>query len=591
MPRTMLWRFGSLLMAAQFVVAVGLGVYAYATVRDFNYAQRERDARRVSALVAEACAGADPDHPLGAMVERMSRETGVVIAVFDRDGVEAAFATPDATGSSASWSPLGPWSDGGARRVTRQGEPFIAHATPVTIDGETLLVQTALPLAGVDRELGRILRLITLAGAASILLTFAVTYLISRRLAGQVMGMARSAARFARGQLEHRIPHPPTLEMNALASSLNEMAVQLGARMEELRDRQAEQQAILSSMSNGVIALDLDHHIMNMNRAAGQLLGADAKAARGKLLQQVARQPELIRFVEGAMVDDSTAAAELRLTGPVPMTVQAAGERLRAPDGEVKGLLLIFNDVTRLRRLESLRSDFAANVSHELRTPITNIKGYVETLLEIGWSDHEQASRFLEIIRTNASRLAAIVEDVMAITKLEQPAASDALERERAPMTRVVNAVLSQFRPTAEDKGITLAPEVEPGLVGFVHAPLIEQAIGNLVANAIAYSPPQTAITVTARTEGDAVVISVADQGPGIAEEHLPRLFERFYRVDKARSRREGGTGLGLAIVKHIALLHGGRAEASSKLGEGSVFRITLPGAAAAREDSTATSS
>lgn len=233
--------------------------------------------------------------------------------------------------------------------------------------------------------------------------------------------------------------------------------------------------------------------------------------------------------------------------------------------------------VESLHRLESLRSDFAANVSHELRTPITNIKGYIETLLEYGLDDRDEALRYLDIIKSNSSRLAAIVEDIMALSKFENAIGDNPEDTEPVTISGLLREISQEFEREAEAREIRLVVEAQGPLVVRGHKQLLDQAISNLVSNAIRYSYKGTDVTLRARAEGEGLEIEVADEGPGIEREHLPRLFERFYRVDKARSRAVGGTGLGLAIVKHIALKHNGSVEAISVPGSGSVFRITLP--------------
>ena len=389
--------------------------------------------------------------------------------------------------------------------------------------------------------------------------------------------LAGGAARFAAGDLAYRIGQPTVRELSSLAGSLNEMAAQLSGRIHELQAQQSEQQAILQSMGNAVIALDLQHRVLNVNRAAEQMLQLDGLHVRGRLLQEVCRQPRLHRFVADSLAEQSPMSAEFRLDTSRPITVKAVSETLRGPDGRPRGLLIVLNDVTELRRLETLRSDFAANVSHELRTPITNIKGYVETLLEVGWQDRGQAQRFLRIIRKNTSRLAAIVEDVLALARLEQSHARDSMERSSAPVTSIVRSALTQFESLAQGKNISVVVHVPEDLIVKAHRRLLEQALANLLSNAINYSDTGTVVEISAQGANGEVWIAIADQGPGIPAEHVPRIFERFYRVDKARSRSLGGTGLGLAIAKHIARLHGGRIEVETEVGRGSTFRIVVP--------------
>lgn len=269
--------------------------------------------------------------------------------------------------------------------------------------------------------------------------------------------------------------------------------------------------------------------------------------------------------------------------------VDADARRVLGLLGAVGGLSLLltvglFYGATRafsdksMRQLESMRSDFAANVSHELRTPITNIKGYVETMLDVGVRDEKQTIQFLETIKRNADRLGAIIEDILSLAWLEQPDTKAVLKLASVSVPRIIGSVASQFESAAEAKSIRIEAHAPGGLEAVVDSALIEQALANFVSNAIKYSPSGTVVKISAERSVDGMIrISVEDQGPGIAADHLPRVFERFYRVDRARSRELGGTGLGLAIVKHIALVHGGRVEAQSTVGKGSTFTLVLP--------------
>jgi two-component system phosphate regulon sensor histidine kinase PhoR len=230
-----------------------------------------------------------------------------------------------------------------------------------------------------------------------------------------------------------------------------------------------------------------------------------------------------------------------------------------------------------------MRSEFAANVSHELRTPITNIKGYVETLLQVDLEDAARRRKFLEIIHRNTVRLSGIVEDILTLAFLEEPGSRQTLEFSPASVREMVNEVVDALGSAAAMKSITITVKVPDALTIDANHSLLEQALANLVSNAIRYSGEGTAVRIECTEEGDQVRISVHDQGPGIASRHLPRLFERFYRVDQARARAQGGTGLGLSIVKHIATIHGGGVDVTSQVGSGSSFSLLLP--RAARDD------
>lgn len=341
-------------------------------------------------------------------------------------------------------------------------------------------------------------------------------------------------------------------------------------------------EAILQSMEGGVLVLDRAQRVLNLNHAAESMLGINERQVKGRLLQEVVRQAELNRYVTEALAGPRE-EAEFALVGEPMRRIRVTSRLLDDSAGRPVGLILVLTDLTHLRRLESVRTDFASNVSHELRTPITNIKGYVETLLEPGGSaDPEQTERFLRVISKNADRLGSIVEDMLMLAQLERPDVRESLAVDHTCVSPIIDSVVSVLGPEAEAKRITLEQEAPDDLCAMINQPLVEQALTNLVANAIRYSPPGTMVSIHASRAngvliGDHVAIEVSDQGPGIAEEHLNRIFERFYRVDKARSRERGGTGLGLAIVKHIMNLHGGRVEVESRLGNGSVFRLVLP--------------
>lgn len=363
------------------------------------------------------------------------------------------------------------------------------------------------------------------------------------------------------------------------------------ARAEDERD---ELRATLGALGTGLLALDAQRRVRSTNAAAERILGIQGTAVRGRLLAECVRDPELLTFVEDSFasasredvaprapgqhpLNDSPRPAELQLQGPGAAAVVAAAEPLRRADGRIDGMIILIEDVTRLRRLESMRTDFAANVSHELRTPITNIKGYAETLQEVGFEDAAQARRFVEVIQRNAQRLAALVEDILLLSFLEQPGHAEQIEKHPISVDEVIAEVAEELGPPASARGVTVHVAEPSGLVITADRRLALQAIGNLVSNAVKFSPEGSTIRVWVTKDRGFAEIAVADEGPGIPERHLPRIFERFYRVDKARSREQGGTGLGLSIVKHVARVHGGSIHAESVVGRGSTFRLLLP--------------
>jgi len=360
----------------------------------------------------------------------------------------------------------------------------------------------------------------------------------------------------------------------------------------EIHSEHLQRQLFEQSMRDGLVVLDAHQRVLSANAAAARLLGFDSTAARGRLFQEISRIPEVNTMLDASYKDGQRRHGLLEPPTAPGSIVDAAIETLRDESKQAIGALLLIADVTSEQRLERMRSDFVANVSHELRTPITNIKGYIETIQQIGLDDPGQVNRFLEIVERNASRLGALVEDLLSISFLESTNSKERVTMASTPMNALIDWVDAELGPAAEARGVKLTRDIESDLQLHANALLIEQAIGNLVSNAIRYAPRGSAIEISARTsEAPAntfnntanpsatrmALITVTDQGPGIPEKHLPRLFERFYRVDSARSREDGGTGLGLAIVKHIAIVHGGNVIAESVIGHGSKFSLIIP--------------
>ncbi|MCA9280754.1 MAG: PAS domain-containing protein [Phycisphaeraceae bacterium] len=395
-----------------------------------------------------------------------------------------------------------------------------------------------------------------------------------------------------------RFPSEPSRELASIAASLRVMSERHAQQLALFRARRNEQDAILQSMDGALIALDPAQHVLSLNRSAERMLGVNAQSASGRLIQECVREPELNDFINGALEAERSSVDEIRLLVHGPRVVRANSARLLDGEGEPVGIIILLTDITELRRLEQVRSDFAANVSHELRTPITNIKGYTETLIESFQQDPKLTKQFLLTIKRNADQMDAIVEDMLLLTRIERPGAESQLAATPTSARSVINAARARLEPESVSRRIEIELLGEPDLQMMVNPRLAEHAVFNLLANAVKYSPADTRIRVTVKPtliEVDAetsaagvsgngggvrgaggVEIEVADEGPGIAPEHLPRLWERFYRVDKARSREQGGTGLGLSIVRHIALVHAGRVSVSSTVGRGSRFRIAF---------------
>jgi two-component system phosphate regulon sensor histidine kinase PhoR len=413
--------------------------------------------------------------------------------------------------------------------------------------------------------------------AAILLIALVLSYTAALRIIGPVLEMQNGLTRIGCGELGYRLPLPAVPHLDELARSINETADRLQTYIRALDEERTLRKLILENMVNGVVALDSKHKILNVNQAACGLLRIENPPV-GKMLGEVTRVPELLDTVEASEKTAEPVERELTQTEPKAASIQLRATALMDSDGKRIGTLLMLRDVTRIRQLERIRQDFVSNVSHELRTPVTSIKGFAETLLGGAIDNPETAKRFVGIISRQANQLEAIIHDLLELSRLESGKLSET-EFEEANVHDVIVSAMSLCRHAADAAGAEMAFSCDAELTHRMHAGLVEQAVTNLIANAVKYgkrAEPQR-IDISATEENGNLRITVSDNGPGIAKQHLDRLFERFYRVDMGRSRELGGTGLGLAIVKHIALIHGGSVQVESVVGEGSAFSIFLP--------------
>jgi len=438
-------------------------------------------------------------------------------------------------------------------------------------------VRAALPVAGLRRAQRAFYLRLAWAGLVIAALAAGTSLVVARRISQPLEEMTRGAQRFARGDFARRIPPADIEELDQLAQVLNEMSAQLDARVRAVLQERHEREAILSSMVEAVVAVDDRERVLHMNQAAA-IFAVDVAGAVGRPLQEVILNLDLESLMRRALASDAPVEGDVALyAAGDERQLQAHAAPLRDGRGQRIGAVIVLNDVTRLRRLERMRREFVANVSHELKTPITSIKGFVETLLSGALDNPTEARRFLQIIARHTDRLNAIIEDLLSLSRLEEETERQEVILKEGDVGPVIEAAVAACAAKAAAKNIAIERSIAAGLRVRLNARLLEQAVINLLDNAIKYSPAGARVRVEASTENAEVVIRVRDEGCGIEARHLPRLFERFYRVDKARSRANGGTGLGLAIVKHIAQAHGGYPTVSSTPGKGSIFAIHLP--------------
>jgi two-component system phosphate regulon sensor histidine kinase PhoR len=464
------------------------------------------------------------------------------------------------------------------RHSTTLNQEMMYVGLPLTREGRIVgVVRTALPLTRIVGELHAIRVKVAMGGLLIAAITALASLAVSQRISRPLEEMRTAAERFARGDLSYKMAVPESEELAGLAETLNEMAHQLEERIQTVVRQGTEQQAVLASMVEGVLAVDTGQRIISLNKAAAQLLAHSQHDAPGRSLQEVIRNADLRRFVSQSLVSKEPIEGDVVMHGAQDRVLQAHGTALRDGGSEIIGAVIVLNDVTSFRRLESIRRDFVANVSHELKTPITSIKGFVETLLDGALANPEDAQRFLRIIAKQADRLNAIIEDLLSLSKIEQSEDSADLVLERGKIRDVLNAAVVECQIKAGQREVNIRLDCPDDLEVKMSPLLLEQAVGNLLDNAIKYSDPGDTVSLRAYPAESEVVIAVQDEGCGIPAEHLSRIFERFYRVDKGRSRNLGGTGLGLSIVKHIVNVHRGRTTVESTPGKGSTFSIWLP--------------
>ncbi|KPA13748.1 multi-sensor signal transduction histidine kinase [Candidatus Magnetomorum sp. HK-1] len=439
------------------------------------------------------------------------------------------------------------------------------------------ILRTSIALDEVDEQISSIRLKLFLDGLFIALIASGICYFVSRRIVKPIEMMQQFAEHFARGKLTDRLVPPNTKELSSLAKAMNQMASQLVLRIETIKKHKNEYEAVLTSMVEGVIAIDTDERVLGLNQSAAKIFDAVPDMVEKRSLQEVIRNRDLQNFVGKALKSKENLDGEVTFVQNEEKFYRVHASPLCDAKSEKIGVLLVLDDITQLRRLEKIRQDFVANASHEIKTPLTAIKGFVETLLNGAMTDKEKSVHFLNIIDKHVNRLSAIVQDLLLLSTIEREDEINQLIYQEINIKDIIKSSISICLSKAVEKKITMDFEPLDDTIMKVDQRLIEQALVNLLDNAIKYSPEKSKISVIIEKSQKEIKICVTDQGNGISKDHLSRLFERFYRVDRARSRKLGGTGLGLSIVKHIAQAHKGKVSVESTLGQGSTFTIHLP--------------
>lgn len=452
-------------------------------------------------------------------------------------------------------------------------------AIPFQQDGIIFaVIRTAFPVSFVDDALKSVRIKIAMGGLLVALLTAVASLFVSRYISRPIEEIKKGAEHFARGELKYRLPFSETAELSSLTTSLNRMAAQIEEQIETIVHQRTELEAVLSSMVEGVIAIDQDERVINLNAAAARMFYGKVKDFQGRLIQEVIRNADLQQFVRKELAGEHHLEADISLHKNNERIISASCTQLQDAVGKQRGILVVLHDVSRLRKLENMRQDFVANVSHEIKTPLTAIKGFVETLMHGAVDNPQETERFLGIIAKHVDRLNSIVDDLLSLSRIEQEGEKKEIRFETAELRSVIRNAVQVCQKKAEEKNISVELDCDISLTAHLDPTLFEQAAVNLIDNAVKYSPEGSTIAISCeKTEDSEIAIHFKDHGIGIPKQHLDRLFERFYRVDTARSRKMGGTGLGLAIVKHIIQVHDGRISVESTPGAGSTFSIFLP--------------
>jgi len=609
-------RFERKVIATYLLVVVAIlsvaGFYLLSSLKrtsiDHLKASLHAQARLMSSEVKAAPIADDPEG-LQALARRLAEQVSVRVTLIASDG--RVLADSDRTSEQVTQmdnhlgrpevrASLSEGIGSAIRRSETTGAEMLYFALLLRQNGVTTgILRLGMPLADVSRNLVTIRHALLIGAALALVAAIVLGFLFARHVTRPIAQMTAIARRMADGDFSRRISALPTDEVGQLGQAFNTMAQRLEERLGEFEEERAKGAAILDSMVEGVLAVDGENRILFINASACRLLNVPSVGVEGRPFLEVIRNKEMLDLLYRTVREGGVARQELEIYIPVHRIVQVHAAPLKGR-GRTSGAILVMHDITELRRLETVRTEFVANVSHELRTPLTSIRGYLETLLEGGLEDREHARPFLEVIHKHTERMGRLLDDILDLSNIEL--GKIALHRRPTDLRELVESVMTIYGPQAAKQEIELRAEVPADLPpAFADRDRVAQVLINLLDNSLKFTPKGGTVRVAARrvsgfgfrvsgskpgTENvqpgtasvsERVEISVSDTGIGIASQDLPRITERFYRADKTRSRELGGTGLGLAIVKHLVEAHGGDLVIESQLNRGTSVRFSLP--------------
>ena len=461
------------------------------------------------------------------------------------------------------------------RSITVREEQRYA-ALPISIGGSIVgAARASVPVATLTRRLWQITAIIWGTGLFALLLILGGAAFVARKVTDPLSEIQAAAKEMGAGNLARRARVRTEDEFQMVANAMNRMASHLAGTIGQLDAGKVRLETLLANLDDGVIVIAADRSVRMMNREAGKIFDASGTMGAGRPYPEVIRHPQALAFIDGWIQGEEPEPRDLAIvTRKGSRTVRCSGTTVRYPGESAADVLLTLRDVTEERRLAQVKSDFVSNASHELRTPLTNIRGYLEAIQDAVREGAKPEASFVDVALGNALRMERLIDDLLELSRAESGAAP--LKEEETSLSSFLSRVADPHRISAKQTGKTMVVEAGDGAL---RADLrkLALALSNLVDNALKYGKEGGRVTISGRIEGDACLLEVADDGPGISPEHLPRIFERFYRVDRGRSRELGGTGLGLSITKHIVESHGGSIRVESRLGVGTRFTIRFP--------------
>ena len=572
------------------VAAAGATVATIAALRSVLENQTAARLAGVAQATGELLAARWPtevDQQTQDLVRRIAQQTGLRLTLLDAtgrvlaDSAQVDLAAVKGMESHKDRPEFVAALRGGAGTARRTSptlhETLLYAAIRVPAEGPPQgIVRTATPIEAIEAQLAP-LRRWAIGSAALLSATgLVIATWLARRAAEPLQSLAKAADSLSAGRNDFRLPAQaaPTREYEAIARALTASSKQLAERDQQLQTASQTQATVLEGMTECVVAVDRGERILLANAAAGRLLGFKPERVTGQTLLEAVRSHELHDVAVQALRTQKPTLREIAWRGSSKRAFEALAAPL--PGDPPPGVVLVLRDISELKRAEQMRQQFIANVSHELKTPLSSIKAYAETLLGGARHDPVHCQRFLERIEEQTVRLQQLILDMLSLARIESGHA--ALELTSVPLIRVARRCLSEFEPQAAARHVTLTHTIDdPTLHVRAEEESLWQILSNLVDNAVKYTPPDGRVSIRCRRDGKFALLEVEDTGAGIPPEHHARLFERFYRVDKARSRELGGTGLGLSIVKHLCQAMGGTVSVLSEVRKGSTFSVRLP--------------